>query len=102
MIEWSEVITYKSLTCPDCVAQGKCRVCKCPVNELFTAMDVGCSDHKFPAFKDSTNWTFVWQNIKKGKVKPAVKEITRKKKSWKEGWREYKEKEEVIIHKMYG
>jgi hypothetical protein len=77
-IVFSEIVTYKSLTCPDCVQLGHCKVCKCPINELFSAMDVGCSDNKFPAFEEKVNWTRIWEHLKKGNVKLALKEYKKK------------------------
>jgi len=47
----SEIIVYKGLVCSDCKERGACRVCECPWTELVTALDVPCSDGKFPAFK---------------------------------------------------
>lgn len=76
VILYSEAVTYKALTCPDCAAAGKCKICKCPVNELFAAMDVGCSDGKFPAFES-------------------------KDKSWQESWKEYKEDKGIFLTKIY-
>jgi hypothetical protein len=100
-IVFSEIVTYKSLTCPDCVQLGHCKVCKCPINELFSAMDVGCSDNKFPAFEEKVNWTRIWEHLKKGNVKLALKEY-KKKKHWKEGWKQFKEKNNVFFQKFYG
>lgn len=100
-ILFSEAITYKALTCPDCAQLGHCRVCKCPINELFSAMDAGCSDGKFPAFEQKRDWETIRYELKKGNVKEAFKEY-RKKKTWKEGWEEYKKKNNVSFIKFYG
>lgn len=100
-IVFSEIVTYKSLTCPDCVELGHCRICKCPVNELFTAMDVGCSDGKFPQFQHKRDWKMIWRELRKGDFKEALKEFNNRK-HWTQGWKEYKEKNNVFLTKFYG
>lgn len=100
-IDFSEILTYKTLTCPDCVQLGHCKVCKCPIHELFSAMDVGCSDGKFPAFEEKPNWRIIKKHLLKGKLKSALKEY-KKKKHWKEGWKQYKERNNVFFQKFYG
>lgn len=99
-IEFSEIITYKSLTCPDCVAAGQCRVCKCPVNELFTAMEAPCSDHKFPAFQETRNWQKIRLLLKRRMFKAAWREFTKKFPHWTETWAEYKEENDIQLMKF--
>jgi hypothetical protein len=97
---FSEIIMYKKLTCPDCVELGYCRVCECPINELFTAMDVGCSDGKFPAFHVKPSWKYIFNKIYKGDFKEALKEF-KNRKHWRKYWKEYKESEGVHFMKLY-
>lgn len=98
---FSEIVTYKSLTCPDCVQLGHCRVCKCPINELFSAMDVGCSDGKYPQFQEKRDWKTIRHEIVKLRFKQALKTY-RNSKHWRQGWKEYKEKNNVFLTKFYG
>lgn len=100
-IAFSEAVTYKAMTCPDCVKLGHCRVCKCPINELFAAMDAECSDGKFPAFEEKRDWNLIWYNIRKFNFK-AVWRLFRKRKHWTKGWKEYKEKNDIYFMKFYG
>lgn len=66
IIEFSEIIVYKKLTCPDCVELGHCKICECPINELFAAMEAPCSEGKFPAFKKNGRTAIEnWRDYKK-------------------------------------
>lgn len=105
-IAFSEIITYKSLTCPDCVELGHCRVCECPVNELFVAMEAPCSDGKFPAFQEKRKWKKVKHLWKSGHKKAALKllwhELTHSPRHWSKTWEEYKDEEGIFLMKSEG
>ena len=100
-IVFSQIVTYKSLTCPDCVKLGHCKVCKCPIDELFTAMDVGCSDGKFPEFEQKRNWKIIWKELRRFNIRSAFKHY-KDVKHWREGWKEYIERNKVFFTKFYG
>lgn len=103
-IAFSEIITYKSLTCPDCAEAGQCRVCKCPINELFVAMDAPCSAGNYPEFQEKRKWNKVWFLFKKRKIKAAFNtlwyELTHKPRHWSETWKEYKEENNIQLMKF--
>lgn len=99
-IAFAEIVTYKSLTCSDCVRLGKCRKCKCPINELFTSMNTGCSEGKFPEFQVKIDWKQVWLELKKRKFKEAWGEI-KKREHWSKKWEKYKEEEGINLIAIY-
>ena len=51
-----EQIAYRLLTCKnDCVKQGKCKVCKCPLpNRAFTTES--CNKERFPDLMSEEDW----------------------------------------------
>lgn len=98
-IAFSEIVTYKALTCPECVAAGQCRACKCPINELFVAMDAPCSENKFPAFQETRSWKRVFRKIWYRDWKGLKYEL-RKLKHWTEEWEDYKEEEGISLIKF--
>jgi len=100
-IIFSEIITYKSLRCSDCVYAGKCKHCGCSIPELFVAMDVACSGGNFPEFEVKRNWTNIINNLKKAKIKEAVKEF-KSKKHWREEWKEFKEENRIYFTTFHG
>lgn len=97
---FSEIMMYKQLTCNDCYVAGKCKVCKCPITELFSSMDVGCSDGKFPAFERSKDWFLIKYHLKNGKFKKAIRELLKPTKSWDKGWLEYKSDKNIFFNLM--
>ena len=96
---FSEVLVYKSLTCPDCAAAGKCKICKCPIPELFNAMEVGCSDGKFPAFKEGIKWKLFFKSLVKRDWKTMKGSL--KQKRWQDSWIEYKKKSGIFINLLF-
>ncbi|MCO6500243.1 MAG: hypothetical protein J5I47_07695 [Vicingus serpentipes] len=100
-ILFSEVMLYKALSCPDCVQMGKCKKCHCPIPELFTSMDVGCSLGHYPQFEVNRDWNLIWRKIKDQKFKEAWEEFKRKRR-WQEEWKKYKEENNVFFTKFYG
>ena len=64
-------------------------------------MEVGCSDGKFPQFAEKRDWKIIWHELRKGQIKDAIKTY-KARKHWRDGWKEYKEKNNVFLTKFYG
>lgn len=87
-IAFAEVIMYRSLSCPQCVIDGKCsktgleKGCGCDVPQLMVAMESECG--KGTAIEEPSPR---WHEL------PA--------KGWADEWRRYKEEKKVIFYKLY-
>lgn len=62
VIDFAEVIVYRSSKCPECKAAGKCVVCQCPFKDLISTMDASCSKERW--FGLGNNWREKWNKQK--------------------------------------
>jgi len=83
IIEFSEVIMYRALSCPDCVYDKAClkpEGCGCPVPQLFAAMGAECG--KRPQYG-------------------AKKWFELPERGWKAAWIAHKKKKGILFSKLY-
>lgn len=94
IIAFSEIITYKGIVCEECKVEGRCVSCKCPINDLFPIMDIGCSKGRFPEFKKLRNWDLIKYDLKNFNFKEALKEYYSET-SLTEEWNEFKQQNNI-------
>ena len=63
---YAEIVTYRALTCSECVALGECTHCGCDMKGLITDLKSECSDGKWAAV-DELNMEEDWNRQKQEK-----------------------------------
>lgn len=54
--EYCEKVVYASIVCADCVENGKCLDCKCPVPDKMLVPKANCSMYKWDNSRTDQQW----------------------------------------------
>lgn len=56
-ISWAEQIVFRMSRCPQCVAEGTCVHCKCPMDEVLTEKFAECSAKQWGVAMPAAEWS---------------------------------------------